>query len=98
MLALQEKQTNKQTNKQIASLPFLFYEIVWGALLQLWGNGVVVWIGLAAGDSFECLAHGEWHCYGVCPYWRKCVTVGTDFEVSYVQAPTSVEYNLLLLS
>jgi hypothetical protein len=32
-----------------------------------------------------------WHC------WRKCVTVGVGFEVSYAQAMTTVTHSLLLL-
>lgn len=30
-------------------------------------------------------------------FWRKCVTVGTGFGVSYVQATPSVVHSLLLL-
>lgn len=73
---------------------------VWGTYVWLWVNlqvflsmcvpiekrdhqgscsvTVVVWI---------CLVHGK----GVCPCWRKCVTVGVGFQV-----PPSVEESLLL--
>jgi hypothetical protein len=32
----------------------------------------------------------------VWPCWRKCVTVGLDFEVSYAQAMPRVAHSLLL--
>jgi hypothetical protein len=34
----------------------------------------------------------------VWPYWRKCVTSGSDFEVSYAQALVGVESSLLLVA
>jgi hypothetical protein len=33
----------------------------------------------------------EWHCSEVWPGWRKCVTMGVGFEVSYAQALPGVE-------
>ena len=47
------------------------------------GNGTIRRCGLV-GVGVALL---EW----VWPCWRKCVTVGAGFEVSYVQAMPSVE-------
>ena len=43
------------------------------------------------------LGHREWHYLKVWSCWRKSVTVGVGFEVSYAQALPNVESSLLLL-
>jgi hypothetical protein len=45
---------------------------------------------------FECLAHREQDYWEMWPYWKKCVIMGSGFEVSYAQAMPSMTHSLLL--